>query len=290
MAKAKQRTVKHAEHIAGIALHTGDRVKLTLKPGAIDTGIVFRRLDLAGTPHVQAHIKNVVDTARGTTIAKGDATVHTVEHLLAGLNAFGVDNALVEMTGPEPPVGDGSALPFVEMLQRSGTVTQDAPKRFITVKEPLFYEKDGTKIMAVPDRGFRISCSVKYNSTPLDCQYQSLKVDQKSFVEELCRARTFCLFHEIEALIKANLICGGSLDNAVVIKGDAILSKEGLRYQDEFVRHKMLDIVGDYYLLGARLRGQIIAVKPGHPSNVEMARMILRQQAKTAHPKNQISE
>ena len=275
MARIKQRTIRREQHIAGIALHTGDRVKLLLKPAEADTGIVFRRLDLPGHPDIKGHVDNVVSTQRGTTIAQGDATVHTVEHLLAALNAFGVDNALVEMTGPEPPVGDGSSLPFVEMLKQSGTRTQDAEKRFIKVPRPLFYEDGETKIVAVPDREFRISCSVKYNSTPRDCQYHSMTLSLDSFVEELCEARTFCLFHEIEALIKANLICGGSLDNAVVIKGDAILSKEGLRYNDEFVRHKMLDIVGDYYLLGARLHGQIIAIKPGHPSNIEMARMIV---------------
>lgn len=274
MAEPKQCTVKTASRLVGIALHTGSRVALTLHPAPPDTGIVFRRMDLDGAPEVRADIAHVVDTQRGTTIAAGNTSVHTVEHLLAALNAFDVDNVYAEMTGPEPPVGDGSAVPFVDMLEQAGTTTQPAPRRFLAVDEILFCEQAGTKLMVVPDKGFRVSCTVKYGLDQPVCQYLDMDVTRDSFVAELSKARTFCLYHEIEALIKANLICGGSLDNAVVLKDNVILSKEGLRYTDEFVRHKMLDMVGDFYLLGQRLRAQIIAVRPGHAANITMARII----------------
>jgi UDP-3-O-acyl N-acetylglucosamine deacetylase len=247
-------------------------------PAPVDSGVRFRRADLPGKPEIRATVANVVDTRRRTMIADGKAEVHTVEHLLAAANALGLDNLMVEMTGAEPPVGDGSATPFVSLLTAAGAISQNAPRRFLEVKTPLYVEAGETRLVIVPDTRFRISCVVKYNSTPLDCQYLSLEINEETFVRELAQARTFCLFHEIEALIKGNLICGGSLDNAVVIKGEAILSKDGLRYPDEFVRHKIMDMVGDLFLLGCRIRGHVIAVKPGHPTNVELARRIACQQ------------
>lgn len=270
----RQRTLGATVSASGIALHTGNRVKITLKPAAPNTGIRFRRTDLPGQPEVQAHVSNVVDTRRGTTISEGAASVHTVEHLLAAANALGLDNALVEMAGPEPPVGDGSSVIFVELLKEAGLVEQDAPRAYITLDHPYWYSNGETHVVALPDSVFRLSCSVKYNATILDCQYLSLEVNEDNFLNQLQKARTFCLFHEIEFLIRNNLIRGGSLDNAVVIKGDAILSKDGLRYPDEFVRHKTLDMVGDLFLLGARLKAHVIGIKPGHPANVELARRI----------------
>ena len=271
---SKQNTVCRAVTTSGIALHTGNRVTLTLQPAPVDSGVRFKRVDLPGMPEVRALVQNVVGTQRGTTISQGDAKVHTVEHVLATLNAMGIDNVMIEMSGPEPPIMDGSSKPFVEMLERAGTQEQDAARQFLEVKDKIFLEFGETKVMIVPDPEFRISCTVKYGATPLDCQYLSLSVTAASFVNELCEARTFCLYQEIEPLMALNLIGGGSLDNAVVIKDDLILSKEGLRYPDELVRHKMLDIVGDLYLLGRRLRGHVIAIKPGHSSNVALAREI----------------
>ena len=260
--------------MSGIALHTGNRVRLKLHPAPANTGIRFRRTDLPGEPEIQGSIGNVIDTRRGTTIGEGEAKVHTVEHLLATLSALGIDNALVEMEGPEPPVLDGSARPFVELVQQAGQREQNAKRRFIELDGPVPYEEGVTTMVLLPDPAFRITCTVKYDSTPLDCQFLSLEINADTFVQELSEARTFCLYREIEPLMAANLISGGSLDNAVVIHGDAILSKDGLRYPDEFVRHKMLDIVGDLYLLGCRLRAHVIAVKPGHPSNVALARIV----------------
>ena len=273
----KQQTLKSNTAVSGIALHTGDRVNLALHPAPPNSGLCFRRIDLAGAPEVSALIENVVGTQRGTTIAAGEARVHTVEHLLAALNAMGVDNALIEMGGAEPPILDGSAEPFVAMIQAAGVVCQAAARVWLCPQKPLYLRQAETQMVVLPDTEFRITCTVKFGATPLDCQFISLSVTEASFRAELCAARTFCLYHEIEPLMAANLIAGGSLDNAVVVMGDAILSKEGLRYPDEFVRHKVLDIVGDLYLLGQRLRAQIIAVKPGHPSNVELARL-LRQE------------
>lgn len=272
-----QRTIRQSVSWSGIALHTGNRVKLSLNPAPPDYGIRFRRIDLPGKPQVRALVENVTDTRRGTTITEGGAAVTTVEHLLAAANALGYDNLLVDMVGPEPPVGDGSAQPFVELLDSAGAVEQDAPRTWLELAAPAWIETGETRLVVVPDPAFRISCVVKYNATPLDCQYLTLEINADTFRKELRLARTFCLFHEIEYLMKANLICGGSLDNAVIIKGNAILSKEGLRYPDEFVRHKMMDMVGDLFLLGRRLRGHVIAVKPGHPTNVELARRIVAQ-------------
>jgi len=270
----KQTTLRGPAVISGIALHTGNRVSLALQPAPAGTGIRFRRTDLPSGPTVAARVENVVDVQRGTTIAAGKACVHTVEHLLAALYARGVTNAFVEMAGPEPPVGDGSSVPFLEMIDRAGVRTLKASAPEVTVDHPLYLEEGETRMVVVPDAEFRISCTVKYGGSALYCQYLSIPITAETFDRELSKARTFCLYEEIEALMKANLIVGGSLDNAVVIKGDAVLSKEGLRYPDEFVRHKMLDIVGDLSLVGARLRAHVIAVRPGHPSNVALARMI----------------
>ncbi|MFA4943356.1 MAG: UDP-3-O-acyl-N-acetylglucosamine deacetylase [Lentisphaeria bacterium] len=271
----RQRTIRQPVSASGIALHTGNRVKITLRPAPPETGVRFRRLDLPGTPEIRAHAGQVSDTRRGTTISEGGAAVHTVEHLLAAANALGYDNLIVEMAGPEPPVFDGSAQQFVELLDAAGAAEQEAPRRYFVIDQPVWFSAGETHVVALPDSAFRISCSVKYNATILDCQYLSLEITAESFRNQLQLARTFCLFHEIEYLIKNNLIRGGSLDNAVVIKGDAVLSKDGLRYPDEFVRHKMLDMVGDLFLAGRRLKGHFIGIKPGHPANVELARRII---------------
>lgn len=270
-----QRTLRGSATISGLALHTGHRVNLTVHPAAANSGVRFRRVDLPDHPEVRALVTNVVDVRRGTTISEGKGTVHTVEHVLAAVNALGIDNVLVDMVGPEPPIADGSGMPFVDMFRTAGIVEQDAPRRYLEVKSMHYLEAGETRLLVVPDPAFRISCTVKYNESMMDCQYQSLTVTEDSYVKELASARTFCLFHEIEALMKANLVRGGSLDNAIIIKGDSIISKDGLRYPDELVRHKMLDIVGDMFLVGCRIRAHIIAIRPGHPSNVEMAKRLL---------------
>ncbi len=271
----KQKTLQRRATLSGIALHTGDRVNLTLLPAEPGHGVVFRRTDMPGRPDVRAVISNVSDTRRATTIRHGDAVVHTTEHLLAAMHALGVDNALVEMNGPEPPVADGSAVAFLEMIREAGIVEQNAPRLFCELKQPVSMENNGTVMIALPYPILKISAVVKFGENPMACQYLSIDVTPESFEVELAKARTFCLYHEIEPLMTANLIRGGSLDNSVVLKGNAILSRDGLRYADELVRHKILDIVGDLFLVGRRLRAHIVAVKSGHPSNVALARGIV---------------
>ncbi len=266
-----QRTLNGSARYSGIALHTGVRAHITFHPAPANAGIVIQRVDLPGKPSVAAHAGNVVDVVRATTIKQGDAVVHTVEHVLAALYALGIDNALLAMDGPEPPIADGSSLPYVEMIRSLGAVEQDAPRKLLKVTEPVFVEQGGSKVVIVPDEKYRISCTVKYGATLLDCQYLSLEVTEETFVRDLSEARTFCLYEEIEPLMRQGLIRGGSLDNAVVMKDGAIISKDGLRYPDEFVRHKMLDIVGDLSLVGRRIQGQVIAIRPGHPLNVTTA-------------------
>jgi UDP-3-O-[3-hydroxymyristoyl] N-acetylglucosamine deacetylase/3-hydroxyacyl-[acyl-carrier-protein] dehydratase len=270
----RQTTLRTTAGISGIALHTGSRVNLTLHPAPAGSGIRFRRVDLPGRPEVQATIDQVVSTQMATTIADGDAKVHTVEHVLAALSGMGIDNALVEMGGPEPPIVDGSARPFVDLITSAGIREQSAARTYVEVPAPVFIEANDSRLVLLPDACLRICCTVKYGATPLDCQYLSVAITPETFAHELCDARTFCLYEWIEPLIAANLIGGASLDNAVVIKGGAIFSKDGLRYPDELVRHKVLDIVGDLSLLGCRLRGQLIAIKPGHTIDVALVRRL----------------
>ncbi len=272
-----QHTIKQSVRYSGISLHTGHRAHITFKPADAGTGIIISRVDLPGKPLVEAHARNVVDVVRATTIKKGEAVVHTVEHVLAALYALGIDNCLLEMDGPEPPIADGSSKPYIDILQEAGSVEQGMPRRTIVIDEPIYVEMKESRAVILPYDHYRISCTVKYGATLMDTQYMSLPVTAESFCNEMCEARTFCLYEEIAYLMNAGLIRGGSLDNAVVMKDGAIISKDGLRYPDEFVRHKMLDIVGDLSLVGCRLQGQIIAIKPGHPLNVTLAQAIVKK-------------
>lgn len=282
MAEFRQATVAREATYSGIALHTGDRVRLTLQPAPVDSGVVFRRSDLPGKPEVRAHVRNVVDTRRATTISANGATVHTAEHLLATFHAVGVDNVVVAINGPEPPVSDGSAQAFVALVHEAGVCTQDARSRYLEMDAPVAFAANGAILVALPAAEFRVSCTVKYDQSMMDCQYLSMKVTPRTFEEALCSARTFCLFQEILPLMEADLIRGGSLDNAVVLKGQTVLSRDGLRFPDEFVRHKMLDVVGDLFLSGRRLRAHVVAVKPGHPANVAFVRQLLGEPSGTA--------
>ncbi len=271
----KQQTLAKPVRYSGIALHTGVRARLHLKPAPPNAGIGLVRLDLDGQPLGNALANNVIDVQRATTIACGAGAVHTVEHLLAALYACEVDNAIIEMDGPEPPVADGSSRPYVDLIEAAGVVTQNASRRIWQITEPVWVERNDSKLIVLPSDEFRIACTVKFGASVLDTQYMSLAITRESFAAELSLARTFCLYEEIETLMKAGLIRGGSLDNAVVIKDGVIVSKDGLRYSDEFVRHKMLDIIGDLSLVGRRFRGQVIAVKPGHALNVALAQKLV---------------
>lgn len=269
----KQQSIKKPVSFSGIGLHTGNQVNMTFKPAAPNSGIQFKRVDLDDQPVLEAHVANVVETMRGTTIGKGNAKVHTVEHILSAAAALGVDNLVVEIDANEPPIADGSARQFLKMLQQAGIDPQEAPRQPLVLREPVHFSKNGTTMIALPSDRFTVSCTCSDDRGRL-VQYLRLHIDAEVFEQQICSARTFCFYEEIEWLFNKGLIKGGSLENAVVIRDDAVLSKEALRFKDEFVRHKILDIVGDLYLLGRPIVAHIIAIRPGHSSNVELAQAI----------------
>jgi UDP-3-O-[3-hydroxymyristoyl] N-acetylglucosamine deacetylase / 3-hydroxyacyl-[acyl-carrier-protein] dehydratase len=273
-----QHTVGRTASFSGTALHTGDKVTLKLQPAPVDHGIKFKRKDLQDEPTIDAKIENLKTVERATTIGEGSVRVHTVEHILSALSAMGVDNAVVEMDANEPPIGDGSAQPYVDLIKKAGLTAQDEPRKFFDVREPMHVEsKTGALLVLLPDDRFRISCTQAGPNNRFT-QFLSMEVTPAFFEREIAPARTFVYYEDVKPLMDKNLIKGGSLENAIVVRGDAVLSKEPLRFGDEFVRHKILDIIGDLALVGRRIRGHIVAVKPGHASNADLARSIAREQ------------
>ncbi|MFA7230063.1 MAG: UDP-3-O-acyl-N-acetylglucosamine deacetylase [Victivallaceae bacterium] len=263
--------------LSGIALHTGARATLRILPGEPDTGVVFKRIDLPEKPEVRALATNVVDVRRGTTIASGNAIVYTVEHIVSALHACQVDNAVVEMDGAEAPIVDGSARPYLNMILDAGTTEQNAEAKIWRAKEMIYIDGGETKMVLTPCDELRISCLTSFAGSPIDPQYYSLTITQDTYDKEIASARTFVQFKDLEQLLAMGLVKGGSLDNAAIIHDGAIICKEELRFRDEIVRHKILDIVGDIYLCGCRVKANIIAIKPGHPRNVELAGAMMKQ-------------
>ncbi len=249
---------------------------MTFLPAPPNSGIRFRRVDLEGKPEIEARVENVAETNRSTTLAKGHTRVHTVEHVLATFAGFGIDNAVVELDSNEPPVADGSAREYCRMIQETGIVPQDERRQVYEVAAPLELEMGETVMTLFPHESFKISCTSSDRQGRFT-QFYSTEISPQSWEKELAQARTFCFFEEIEFLIKNGLIKGGSLENAVVIRDDAVLTTEPLRYTDEFVRHKMLDILGDLSLLGRPVQGHLIAVKPSHAANCELVRRVAAQ-------------
>ncbi len=276
---SQQHTLKRAVSFAGTGLHSGNRVSMTFHPAPPDTGIRFRRADLEGKPEIEARIENVAETTRSTTLARGHAKVQTVEHVLAALAGAGVDNAVIEIDANEPPIGDGSAREYARMIESAGLTAQTSPRETYVVTDPIKLEIGDSVMSVFPHDGLKITCT-SADKAGRFTQYYSLEVTPDSWRKELAHARTFCFYEEIEHLFKNGLIKGGSLENAVVIRDDAVLTNEPLRYPEEFVRHKMLDILGDLSLLGRPLRGHIVAVKPGHAANCELGRAVLAQKNK----------
>jgi UDP-3-O-[3-hydroxymyristoyl] N-acetylglucosamine deacetylase/3-hydroxyacyl-[acyl-carrier-protein] dehydratase len=275
-----QQTLAASAGFGGTSLHTGEKVSLKLHPAPPGHGIKFRRNDLADEPTIDARIENLKTVDRATTIGEGAVRVHTVEHVLSALAAMGVDNAVIEMDANEPPIGDGSAQPYVDVIKRAGLTTQEAPRRFFDVREPMHIEsKTGSFLVLLPDSKFRISCTQAGPNNRFS-QYLSLEVSPAVFEREIAPARTFVYYEEVQQLMDKDLIKGGSLENAVVIRENSVLSKEPMRFEDEFVRHKILDIIGDLALVGTRIRGHLIAVKPGHGVNSELARAVAREQTR----------
>lgn len=262
-----------------MGLHTSEKVYLTLRPAAINSGIVFRRVDLDPVVELRASPGSVGDTRMSTSLQNGDVTVSTVEHLMSALAGLGVDNVYVELTSPEVPIMDGSAAPFVFLIQSAGVIEQKAPKKFIRVTKSIRIEDDDKWAEFKPFAGFKVSFSINFDHPIFDRSPQKATVDfsTTSFVKEVSRARTFGFMHEVEALREAGLALGGSHDNAIVIDSYNILNDDGLRYEDEFVKHKILDAIGDLYLLGHPLIGAFSAYKSGHELNNKLLRALVSQ-------------
>jgi UDP-3-O-[3-hydroxymyristoyl] N-acetylglucosamine deacetylase/3-hydroxyacyl-[acyl-carrier-protein] dehydratase len=277
----KQRTLATTASLTGTSLHTGEQVTLTLHPAPAGHGFKFRRKDLPDEPLIDAHISHVKTVERATTLVEGNAKIHTVEHVLSALTGMGVDNALIEMNANEPPIGDGSAKAYVETIQQAGIVEQDAARIVFEPTEPIHVEtKGGSLLTIIPDDKFRVSCT-QVGPEGRFTQFLSAEITPEFYEKEIAPARTFVFYEEVKPLMDKGLIRGGSLENAIVARGDSVLSKEPLRFPDEFVRHKILDIVGDLALSGRRLKGHIIAVKPGHGPNAELTKAMVKRFAET---------
>jgi len=305
----KQRTIKKAVSLSGVGLHTGVECTMTFKPAPENTGIKFVRTDLGGNPEIPAICDYVVDVSRGTTLGIGDTRVHTVEHVLAAVVGLQIDNLIIELDNMEPPIGDGSAMPYVETLLKTDFQQQEALKDYLIIEETVTYhnEEQQIDIVALPLDDYRITVMVDYQNPALGSQHTGLFNLEKEFVTEFAPCRTFCFLSEVEQLSKANLIKGGDVDNAVVIVdkqmsqpeldsladslgienkihigSKGILNDKELRFKNEFVRHKLLDMIGDLALIGVPIKAQILAARPGHKSNVEFAKQIrkLYQQKK----------
>jgi len=305
----QQRTIKKAVSISGVGLHTGSVSTMTFRPAPEDFGIRFRRTDLGGSPEIPADVDHVVDISRGTTLAVGEAKVHTVEHVLAALVGLQIDNVLVDLDANEPPVADGSAKPYVDVLLQAGFEKQDAAKDYLIIDQTVHYQnvEKGVDIVALPTDDYRVTVMVDYHNPALGSQHSGLFNLEKEFVDDFAPCRTFCFLHEVEMLHSQGLIKGGNLDNAIVIVdreltdgelkriatklgikesvilgGSGVLNNKSLRFPNEPARHKLLDMMGDLALIGAPLKAQILAARPGHASNIEFARKIrkLYQQKK----------
>jgi UDP-3-O-[3-hydroxymyristoyl] N-acetylglucosamine deacetylase len=266
----KQRTLRNVIRATGVGLHTGEKVFLTLRPAAVDTGIIFRRVDLDEPVEISARPENVGETTLSTTLVQGNVKVSTVEHILSALAGMGIDNVYIDLSAPEVPIMDGSAGPFVFLIQSAGIEEQNAPKRFIRIKKPVQVGDEGDKWARFePFDGFKVSFKIDFNHPVINNCSQEAVVDfsTTSFVKEISRARTFGFMRDIEYLRQNNLALGGSMDNAIVLDDYRVLNEDGLRYNDEFVKHKILDAIGDLYLLGRSLVGAYCGYKSGHALN-----------------------
>lgn len=272
----KQRTLASSASLKGTALHTGENVTLTVRPAPVGHGFKFKRIDLPDEPVVDARVESVKTVERATTLVEGSVKIHTVEHVISALAGLGVDNALIEMDANEPPIGDGSAAAFVALIKEAGIVEQDAPRSYFTPREPISVQVGDSILTILPDTKFRVSCT-QVGPEGRFTQYLSAEITPDFYEKEIAPARTFVFYEDVKPLMDKGLIRGGSLENAIVARGDSVLSKEPLRFPDEFVRHKILDIVGDLALSGRRLRGHIVAVKPGHGPNTELARALVKR-------------
>jgi UDP-3-O-[3-hydroxymyristoyl] N-acetylglucosamine deacetylase len=275
-----QRTLKNTIRASGVGLHSGEKVYLTLKPAPVNTGIVFRRTDLSPAVDIPARALSVGETTMSTTLVNGEAKVDTVEHLLSAMAGLGIDNAIVELSAQEVPIMDGSSGPFVFLIQSAGLLEQDAPKRFIRIKRKVEVFDKEKYAAFVPYNGFKVSFEIDFDHPVLkqSVQKASLDFSSTSYVKEVSRARTFGFTKDLEYMRSKNLALGGSVKNAIVVDDYRVLNEDGLRYEDEFVKHKILDAVGDLYLLGYSLIGEFIGYKSGHGLNNCLLRQLLAQE------------
>jgi UDP-3-O-[3-hydroxymyristoyl] N-acetylglucosamine deacetylase len=273
----RQRTLKNVIRATGVGLHSGDKVFMTLRPAAPDTGIVFRRIDLSSPVEIRAEAGRVGDTSLCTALIQDNVRVMTIEHLLSAMAGLGIDNAYVDLSTAEVPIMDGSAGPFVFLLQSAGIEEQNAPKRFIRIKKKMRVEDGDKWAMFEPFDGFKVGFTIDFSHPMFRKSTSSAEIDfsTTSFVKEVSRARTFGFMKDIEYLRERNLALGGSMDNAIVLDDYRVLNEDGLRYEDEFVKHKILDAIGDLYLLGHSLIGAFYGYKSGHALNNQLLRTLL---------------
>jgi UDP-3-O-[3-hydroxymyristoyl] N-acetylglucosamine deacetylase len=272
-----QRTLKNVIRATGVGLHTGQKVYLTLRPAPADTGIIFVRTDLETREEIPAKTHFVGDTTLSTTLVNGDVRVSTIEHLMSAMSGLGIDNAYIEVSAPEVPIMDGSAGPFVFLIQSAGIEEQDAPKQFIRILKPIHLEDGDKSVSLEPFNGFKVSYTLLYDHPVYRRYTKSATIDfsSTSFVKEVSRARTFGFMHEFEELRNRNLALGASMDNAIAVGDYKVLNEDGLRYEDEFVKHKILDSIGDLYLLGHSLLGEFKGYKSGHALNNALLRKLM---------------
>ncbi len=270
-----QKTIQSAASVSGVGLFTGEKVFLRILPSPVNSGIVFQRSDLPGTPEIPALLSYVREAPRCTRLATAKASVMMVEHLLSALYAYGIDNALIEVAGPELPATDGSAQLFVELIEQTGIAVQSAPRKYVSISQPIYWSEGDIHLVALPSQEFRLSYTMHYPHSPLlRSQYYSFALQPLRYKAEIAPCRTFSLYEEIVPFIEKGMIKGGGLDNALVIQGGRILNPEGARFEDEMVRHKILDLIGDLALIGCPLFAHIIAVRSGHSSNVAFAKTL----------------
>jgi UDP-3-O-[3-hydroxymyristoyl] N-acetylglucosamine deacetylase/3-hydroxyacyl-[acyl-carrier-protein] dehydratase len=274
-----QKTIKKQVSVKGVGLHSGKAVTATFKPSMPDTGVYFVRVDLAGAPIVKAHISKLIDltkSPRRTTVGQGEAEIQTIEHFMASLAGLGIDNVIVEIDGDEMPGLDGSAEDYVKLFLNVGLETQDSPRKEFRIAEPIWIEEDGASLVILPADDFKISYTLSYNHSILQSQHISVSLNDGIFTTDIAPARTFCLESETQALIKQGLGKGATYDNTLVIGPSGVI-KNKVRFEDEFTRHKILDLIGDLYLLGMPIRGHLIAIRSGHPLNLKLLQKIHQQ-------------
>ena len=274
-----QRTLAQPVHFKGVGVHSGKEVNLTLKPAPPNSGILFQRVDLPAKPQIKAHFNRVVDTSLATVIGENGCIVSTIEHLMACLAGLSIDNVVAELDDYEMPIMDGSATLFTHSIRKAGIVEQNAPRVYFAINSPIKLEKDGKSVCLYPADRIKITCTIEFAHPAINTQTFSIDLTEESFEKEICRARTFGFLHELELMKFYGLAKGGSLDYAVVLDQNGIVNETGLRYADEFVRHKILDCIGDFSLLGLPILGHVVLFKSGHHFNHEFLKEFFAQKS-----------